>query len=60
LLEVVSLDQGDELIVKRANGEAVRPSRTARGRAAVRPGDTIELTDGRGGTVRIVVQRVAE
>ncbi len=60
LLEVASLDQADLLIVKRASGEAVRPSRTARGRAAVRPGDTIELTDGRGGTVRILVERVAE
>jgi len=60
LLEVAALDQGDLLIVKRASGEAVRPSRTARGRAVVRPGDTIELTDGRSGTVRIVVQRVTE
>ncbi len=60
LLEVASLDQGDELIVKRASGEAVRPSRTARGRAPVRPGDTIELTDGRTGTVRLLVQRVTE
>jgi hypothetical protein len=49
LLEVTSLDQGDQLIVKRASGEAVRPSRTARGRAVVRPGDAIELTDGRTG-----------
>ncbi|MBA3396777.1 MAG: hypothetical protein H0T89_29370 [Deltaproteobacteria bacterium] len=57
LLEVASLDQADLLIVKRASGEAVRPSRTARGRAAVRPGDAIELTDGRGGIVRILVQR---
>jgi hypothetical protein len=60
LLEVVALDQGDQLIVKRANGEAVRPARTARGRAAIRPGDTIELTDGREGIVRLRVQRVAE
>jgi hypothetical protein len=60
LLEVASLDQGDQLIVKRANGETVRPARTARGRAAVRPGDTIELTDGRQGIVRLLVQRVAE
>jgi hypothetical protein len=60
LLEVASLDQGDQLIVKRTSGEAVRPSRTARGRAAVRPGDTIELTDGRRGTVRLLVQRVTE
>lgn len=60
LLEVTSLDQGDQLIVKRPTGEAIRPSRTARGRAAVRPGDAIELTDGRTGTVRLLVQRVTE
>nr|MBA3455998.1 hypothetical protein [Deltaproteobacteria bacterium] len=60
LLEVASLDQGDQLIVKRPTGEAVRPSRTARGRAVVRPGDIIELTDGRTGTVRLLIQRVTE
>lgn len=60
VLEVAALDQGDQLIVKRANGEAVRPARTARGRVVVRAGDAIELTDGRAGTVRLVVQRVAE
>lgn len=60
LLEVASLDQGDQLVVKRSTGEAVRPSRTARGRAAVRPGDTIELTDGRQGMVRLLIQRVSE
>jgi hypothetical protein len=60
LIEVASLDQGDLLSVKRANGETVRPARTARGRASVRPGDAIELSDGRGGIVRLVVQRVAE
>ncbi|MGN6103803.1 MAG: hypothetical protein ACTHU0_01745 [Kofleriaceae bacterium] len=59
VLEVASLDQGDQLCVKRATGEAVRPSRTSRGRAPVRPGDAIELTDGRAGTVRLLVQRVA-
>ncbi len=57
LIEVVSLDQGDQLIVKRANGEAMRPSRTARGRVAVRPGDTIELSDGRTDALRLLVQR---
>ena len=60
LIEVASLDQGDLLSVKRANGETVRPARTARGRAPVRPGDAIELSDGRGGIVRLVVQRVAD
>ncbi|HSJ99951.1 MAG TPA: hypothetical protein VK932_01875 [Kofleriaceae bacterium] len=48
-LEVASLDQGDELVVRRASGEAVRPARTARGRATVRDADAIELGDGRGG-----------
>jgi len=56
-LEVVSLDQGDQLAVKRAAGEAVRPSRTARGRATVKPGDMIELGDGRGSTLRLRVER---
>ena len=55
-LEVVALDQGDELVVKRASGD-VRPARTARGRAVVKPGDAIELGDGRGGTLRLLVQR---
>jgi len=56
-LEVVALDQGDELIVRRAGGEAVRPARTARGRAVVKPGDVIELGDGRESTLRLLVQR---
>lgn len=57
VLEVASLDQGDELVVRRAAGDTVRPARTARGRAALKAGDAIELTDGRGGMVRLVVQR---
>jgi hypothetical protein len=56
-LEVTSLDQGDELVVRRASGETVRPARTARGWAIVKPGDAIELGDGKGGAVRLVVQR---
>jgi hypothetical protein len=58
VLEVASLDQGDELVVRRAGGETVRPARTARGRAVLKTGDTIELGDGRGGTVQLVVQRI--
>lgn len=56
-LEVASLDQGDELVVRRPSGEAVRPARTARGRAVVKPGDSIELSDGKGGALRLLVQR---
>jgi hypothetical protein len=56
-LEVASLDQGDELVVRRASGETVRPARTARGRAIVRADDAIELSDGKGGAVRLLVQR---
>ncbi|MGE3544957.1 MAG: hypothetical protein AB7L28_13540, partial [Kofleriaceae bacterium] len=56
-LEVASLDQGDELIVRRSDGEAIRPARTARGRAAVKAEDAIELGDGRGGALRLIVQR---
>ena len=56
-LEIVSLDQGDQLAVKRAAGDAVRPARTARGRATIKPGDVIELGDGRGSTLRLRVER---
>lgn len=56
-LEVASLDQADELVVRRASGETVRPARTARGRAIVKPDDAIELSDGKGGAVRLHVQR---
>ncbi|HEX5058783.1 MAG TPA: hypothetical protein VFV99_05445, partial [Kofleriaceae bacterium] len=56
-LEVASLDQADELVVRRASGETVRPARTARGRAIVKPDDTIELGDGKGGAVKLIVQR---
>lgn len=56
-LEVSSLDQGDELVVRRASGETIRPSRTARGRATLKAGDAIELGDGRGTTVRLVLGR---
>ncbi|HEY0985908.1 MAG TPA: hypothetical protein VGD80_02610 [Kofleriaceae bacterium] len=56
-LEVAALDQGDELVVRRASGDAIRPARTARGRAVVGAGDSIELGDGRGGSMRLVVER---
>ena len=59
-LEVASLDQGDELVVKRPTGESVRPARTARGRAVLKVDDVIELGDGRGAMVRLVVQRMRE
>jgi hypothetical protein len=57
VLEVASLDQADELVVRRSSGETVRPARTARGRAVLKAGDSIELGDGRGATVRLVLQR---
>lgn len=56
-LEVAALDQGDELVVRRASGEAIRPARTARGRAVVGAGDAIELGDGRGDALRLLVRR---
>jgi hypothetical protein len=56
-LEVASLDQGDELVVRRESGETVRPSRTARGRAVVKAGDAIELGDGRGAVIKLMVTR---
>ena len=59
-LEVAALDQGDLLLVRRAGGDTVRPARTARGRIAMKPGDAIEIADGHGGCVRVIVQRVAQ
>ncbi len=56
--EVEALDQGDGLVVHRQDGESLRPARTARGRLIVHPGDVIELGDGRGRAVRLVVRRV--
>lgn len=59
LIEVASLDQADELVVRRASGETVRPARTSRGRVAIKEGDVIELGDGRGTLVRLVLERVS-
>lgn len=59
-LEVAALDQGDQLVVRRTGGDAVRPARTARGRVAMRAGDVIELWDGRDDRVSLVLQRVTE
>jgi hypothetical protein len=56
-LEVASLDQGDELVVRRPSGETVRPARTSRGRAVVKADDTIELGDGRGNVLKLLVTR---
>lgn len=56
-IEVEALDQVDGLVVQRAQGEAVRPVRTARGRVALRDGDVIELGDGRGRAVRLLLRR---
>lgn len=63
-IEVASLDQGDQLVVRRAGGEAIRPARTARGRVAIKAGDAIELSDGRtsnaGHVVRLLLSRTVE
>jgi len=58
-LEVAALDQGDLLAVRRGGegGELIRPSRTSRGRAVLREGDVLELGDGRGALVRVLVRR---
>lgn len=58
VLEVAAQDQSDELVVRRASGETLRPARTARGRVTLKDGDSIELGDGRGSTVRLVLERV--
>lgn len=57
LVEVASQDQADELVVRRAGGETLRPARTSRGRVVLKDGDAIELGDGRGQTVRLVLER---
>ncbi len=56
-LEVEALDQEDSLYVCRPSGEALRPARTAKGRAALREGDVIELRDGLARAVRLIVRR---
>jgi hypothetical protein len=56
-LELCSLDQGDLLQVRRANGEVVRPARTARGKVPVGEGDVIELSDGRTEVLRLRLRR---
>lgn len=55
-IEIEALDQGDALVVRRANGEAIRPARTAKGCVAAREGDTIELGEGQS-LVRLRVRR---
>ena len=55
--EVEALDQRDDLCVCRADGERLRPSRSASGRATLRPGDAIELADGGGQSIRLVLER---
>ncbi len=59
-LEVTALDQGDALLVRRADGAVLRPSRTAEGRLPVRPGDAVELVDGRGSALRLTFRRKTE
>jgi len=57
VIEVAALDQGDELVVRRASGDTVRPARTSRGRVALQSDDRIELGDGRGNAVHLTVKR---
>jgi len=57
VIEVHALDQGDLLAVRRADGDLLRPSRTARGCVAIKAGDAIELADGRGGTITLAIRR---
>ncbi len=59
-LEVTALDQGDALLVRKVDGEVLRPCRTAKGRLPVRPGDAVELVDGRGGVLRLTFRRKTE
>ena len=45
-LEVESCDQGEYLVVARADGSRVRPEMTAMGRVVLKAGDALELNDG--------------
>ncbi len=58
-LEVESLDQGDALLVRRENGEVIRPSRTAKGRVALSTGDLIELSDEKSAAIRLSLRRIS-
>ncbi len=57
VFEVESLDQGDLLFVCRAGGDTLRPSRSASGRAALRAGDIVELSDGGEHSIRLILER---
>ena len=48
-LAVAALDQGDLLLVRKPDGEQVRPARTASGQVVLHEGATVELTSGRDG-----------
>jgi len=52
-LELESRDQGECLVVVRADGARIRPARTATGRLLLRPGDVLELNDGADAAVRL-------
>ncbi|MBX2796209.1 MAG: FHA domain-containing protein [Myxococcales bacterium] len=58
-IRIRALDQGDELVVVKPNGERVRPNRTIESWAPVRPGDRIELTDGSDAKITLVLKSVS-
>jgi hypothetical protein len=56
-LEIEAVDQADGLVVHRVGGETIRPARTAKGRVTAGADDVMELTDGRGGSIRLTIVR---
>ena len=57
-LKVRALDQEEHLIVRRSDGECVRPARTVDGWVLLRPGDAVEFEGGGDGErVCLVLQR---
>jgi hypothetical protein len=56
-LEIASLDQGEFLVVVRADGRRIRPTHARSGRVRIAIGDRIELTDGQRQRVILHVER---
>lgn len=55
LMEVESRQQGEFLIVVRADGAQLRPAMTASGRVPVRPGDRLEFHDGADQRLTVII-----
>lgn len=56
--EIEAADQHEALVVVRPDGQRLRPALAASGRVRVRPGDRVELTDGRVAVVTLHLEEV--